>query len=154
MKLNQNSVELLLIEDSSSDAELIIRALQKNNLGNSIAHLKDGEEALHYIFATGKFSGRKVEDKPKVILLDLKMPKVNGIEVLKAIKSDERTRSIPIIIMTSSKENSDIAECYKLGVNSYVVKPVNFENFSKAAAEVGYYWLLINQNDSTNAKTN
>lgn len=145
METNQNAVELLLIEDNPHDAELIIRALHKNNLGNSIAHLKDGEEALDYLFARGKFSNRNIEDRPKVILLDLKMPKVNGLEVLKALKSDERTKSIPVIIMTSSKENSDITESYKLGVNSYVVKPVNFENFSKAAAEVGYYWLLINQ---------
>lgn len=145
MTTNQNAVQLLLIEDNPHDAELIIRALQKNNLGNSIAHLSDGQEALDYLFAKGKFSHRNIEDCPRVILLDLKMPKVNGLEVLRAIKADERTKSIPVIIMTSSKENSDIAESYKLGVNSYVVKPVNFENFSKAAAEVGYYWLLINQ---------
>jgi two-component system response regulator len=145
MNATKNAVELLLIEDSPNDAELILRALKKNNLGNSIAHLKDGEEALEYIFAKGRYANRKIEDRPKMILLDLKMPKVNGLEVLKAIKSDERTSAIPIIIMTSSKEDSDIAESYKLGVNSYVVKPVNFENFSKAAAEVGYYWLLINQ---------
>ena len=149
MKAHQKAVELLLVEDNLNDAELIIRALRKNNIGNSIAHLKDGEEALDYIFARGKYSDRRIEDRPKVILLDLKMPKVNGLEVLKAVKSDERTRSIPIIVMTSSKENSDIEESFKLGVNSYVVKPVNFENFSKAAAEVGYYWLLINQNTAT-----
>ncbi len=148
MKTFPDAVELLLIEDSPNDAELIIRALKKNNLGNSIAHLKDGEEALDYIFARGQFGHRKIEDRPKVILLDLKMPKVNGLEVLKAIKADERTKTIPVIIMTSSKENSDIAESYKLGVNSYVVKPVNFDNFSKAAAEVGYYWLLMNQTKS------
>ena len=147
MKPNQSAVELLLIEDNPNDAELIMRALQKSNLGNSIAHLKDGEEALEYIFARGRFSNRNIADRPKVILLDLKMPKVTGLEVLKALKSDERTRSIPVIIMTSSKENSDVSESYKLGVNSYVVKPVSFENFSKAAAEVGYYWLLVNQNN-------
>lgn len=145
MNTNQNAAELLLIEDSANDAEMIVRALRKNCIGNSIAHLKDGEEALEYIFATGKYNGRRIEDCPKVILLDLKMPKVSGLEVLRAIKTDERTRSIPVIVMTSSKENSDIAESYKLGVNSYVVKPVNFENFSKAAAEVGFYWLLVNQ---------
>lgn len=149
MKTNQKAVELLLVEDNPNDAELIIRALKKNNIGNSIAHLKDGEEAIDYVFAKGKYSDRRIEDCPKVILLDLKMPKVNGLEVLKALKSDERTKSIPVIIMTSSKENSDIAQSYKLGVNSYVVKPVNFENFSKAAAEVGFYWLLINQNSNT-----
>ncbi len=145
MDTNLKAAELLLVEDNASDAELIIRALKKNFIGNSIAHLKDGEEALEYIFATGKYSGRKIEDCPKVILLDLKMPKVNGLEVLKAIKSDVRTKAIPVIVMTSSKEDSDVAECYKLGVNSYVVKPVNFENFSKAASEVGFYWLLVNQ---------
>lgn len=146
MKPNQRAVELLLVEDNINDAELIIRALKKNNIGNSIAHLHDGEEALEYLFAKGRFSERKVEDRPKVILLDLKMPKLNGLEVLKAIKTDPRTKTIPVIIMTSSKEDSDIAESYRLGVNSYVVKPVNFENFSKAAADVGFYWLLINQN--------
>jgi CheY-like chemotaxis protein len=143
---NQKAVELLLVEDNINDAELIIRALKKSNVGNSIAHLRDVEEALDYLFAKGKFSKRKIEDSPKVILLDLKMPKLNGLEVLKAIKTDPRTKTIPVIIMTSSKEDSDIAESYRLGVNSYVVKPVNFENFSKAAADVGFYWLLINQN--------
>lgn len=149
MKPNQSAVELLLVEDNINDAELIIRALKKNNIGNSIAHLSDGEEALDYLFATGKYAERKIEDRPKVILLDLKMPKLNGLDVLKAIKSDPRTKTIPVIIMTSSKEDTDIEESYRLGVNSYVVKPVNFENFSKAAADVGFYWLLINQNKNS-----
>lgn len=148
MEPNQKAVELLLVEDSPNDAELIIRALKRSNICNSIAHLKDGEEAIDYVFARGKYSSRKIEDTPRVILLDLKMPKVNGLEVLKAIKSDDRTKRIPVIVMTSSKEDSDIAASYRLGVNSYVVKPVNFENFSKAAAEVGFYWLLINQNSN------
>jgi two-component system response regulator len=146
MNPNQIAVELLLVEDNVNDAELIMRALKKINIGNSIAHLSDGEQALDYLFARGKYSGRKIADCPKVILLDLKMPKLNGLDVLKAIKADPRTNTIPVIMMTSSKEDSDIAESYRLGVNSYVVKPVNFENFSKAAADVGFYWLLINQN--------
>ncbi|HWY10440.1 MAG TPA: response regulator, partial [Bacteroidia bacterium] len=119
-------IEILLVEDNMSDAELTIRALKKNNLANKLVHLKDGAEALDFIFAHGQFSERKVENGPKVILLDLKMPKVNGIEVLKKIKADERTKKIPVVVLTSSKEDPDIQECYRLGVNSYVVKPVDF----------------------------
>jgi two-component system, response regulator len=138
-------IEILLVEDSPSDAKLTIRALQKNNLCNSIVHLPDGSEALDFIFARGKYSERKIEHKPKMILLDLNMPKVGGLEVLREIKSDPRTRSIPVIVMTSSKEDSDIVTSYDLGVNSYVVKPVGFDNFSKAVAELGMYWILVNQ---------
>ena len=119
-----HEIEILLIEDNMNDAELTIRALKKNNLANKLVHLKDGAEAIDFIFAEGNYSGRKVENIPKVILLDLKMPKVNGIEVLKKIKADERTKKIPVVILTSSKEDPDIQECYHLGVNSYVVKPV------------------------------
>jgi two-component system response regulator len=137
--------EIILVEDNESDAELTIRALKKNNILNKLIHLQDGQEALEYIFATGKYSERNINELPKVILLDLKMPKVGGLEVLKKIKSDNRTKIIPVIILTSSKEDKDIIEGYKLGVNSYIVKPVRFENFVKAVSEIGLYWLLLNQ---------
>lgn len=140
-----HEIEILLIEDNINDAELTIRALKKNNLANKLVHLKDGAEAIDFIFAEGNYSGRKVENTPKVILLDLKMPKVNGIEVLQKIKADERTKKIPVVILTSSKEDPDIQECYHLGVNSYVVKPVQFEEFVKAVSELGLYWMILNQ---------
>ena len=140
-----HEIEILLIEDNMNDAELTIRALKKNNLANKLVHLKDGTEAIDFIFAEGNYSGRKVENVPKVILLDLKMPKVNGIEVLKKIKSDERTKKIPVVILTSSNEDPDIQECYRLGVNSYVVKPVRFEQFVKSVSELGLYWMILNQ---------
>jgi two-component system response regulator len=144
-----NAVEILLVEDNPSDAKLTIRALQKNNLCNSITHVSDGAEALDFIFAQGKYSSRSVDNKPRIILLDLKMPKVDGLEVLKAIKSDDRTKGIPVIVMTSSKEDSDIKQAYTYGVNSYVVKPVGFDNFSKAVVDLGMYWMLVNQESKT-----
>ena len=137
--------EIILVEDNQSDAELAIRALKKGKIVGSLLHLQNGEEALEYIFATGKYAGRNVGDIPKVMLLDLKMPKVNGIEVLKRIKSDERTKTIPVVLLTSSKEDKDIAEGYKEGANSYIVKPVGFENFLKAVVDIGLYWLMVNQ---------
>jgi two-component system response regulator len=140
-----NEVEILLIEDNMNDAELTIRALKKNNLANKLVHLEDGQEALDFIFAEGNYSDRKIADTPKVILLDLKMPKINGIQVLQKIKSDERTKKIPVIVLTSSKEDPDIQECYRLGVNSYVVKPVQFEKFLNAVSELGLYWMILNQ---------
>lgn len=140
-----NEIEVLLVEDNMSDAEMTIRALKKNNLANKLEHVKDGAEALDFIFATGKYSGRSVENTPKVILLDLKMPKVNGMEVLQKIRADERTKKIPVVVLTSSSEDPDIQECYRLGANSYVVKPVQFDKFIKAIADIGLYWLLINQ---------
>jgi two-component system response regulator len=149
-----NSMEILLVEDNTSDAKLTIRALQKNNLCNNLIHLPDGAEALDYIFAKGKYSDRQVEDKPRVILLDLNMPKVGGLEVLREIRNDERTKYIPVVIMTSSKEDRDIIDSYKLGVNSYVVKPVGFDNFSKAVAELGLYWMLLNQVPNNLVSTN
>ena len=142
--MNQG-VEILLVEDSASDAEMTINALKKNNLANKLLHLKDGAAALDYIFAEGEFSGRNIEDRPKVILLDLKMPKVNGIEVLQRIRSDDRTKTIPIVMLTSSKEDPDIKKCYDLGVNSYVVKPVEFDEFQKAISNLGLYWMIVNQ---------
>src|ERR1700751_3957520 len=143
--MENTEVEVLLVEDNPEDAELTIRALKKNNMANKIHHVQDGDEALNFLFAQGDYSCRKIENAPKVILLDLKMPKVNGIEVLKVLKVDARTNKIPIVILTSSKENPDIQECYRLGINGYVVKPVNFDDFSKAVANVGLFWLLTNQ---------
>ncbi len=142
--MNQE-IEILLVEDNISDAELTIRILKKNRLANKLLHLKDGEEALNFLFAQGKYSKRKVENTPKIILLDLKMPKVTGIEVLERLKSDERTKTIPVAILTSSKEHPDMEKCYRLGANSYVVKPVEFEQFVKAVTEMGLYWLIRNE---------
>jgi len=138
-------VEILLVEDSPSDAELTIHALRTSNIVNQITHLKDGAEALDFLFGEGEYAGRNVNLKPKTILLDLKMPKVDGIEVLRRVKSDDRTKSIPVVVLTSSKEDPDIKTCYDLGVNSYIVKPVGFDNFTKAVQELGLYWLLLNQ---------
>lgn len=144
--MNLNAPDLLLIEDNMSDAELTIRELKKHHLANNLFHLKDGEEALEFIFATGKYADtNSLRNPPKLILLDIQMPKVNGIEVLQKIKSDERTKVIPVIILTSSKEDPDIKACYKLGANSYIVKPVNFVGFAEAIKNLGFYWLLLNQ---------
>lgn len=145
MNSSIHDVDILLVEDNPDDATLVMRALKKCNLGNNLIHLSDGEQALNFIFGRGPFSDRKVEDKPKVILLDLKMPKVDGLQVLKAIREDERTSMIPVVIMTSSGEEKDIVATYASGVNAYVVKPVGFDNFSKAVAELGMFWLLVNQ---------
>jgi len=140
-----SDIQLLLVEDNSSDAEMTINALKKNGLANKLLHLKDGAAALDYIFGEGKYEGRRVEDTPRVILLDLKMPKVNGIEVLEKIRLDERTKRIPVVILTSSKEDPDIQKCYNLGANSYVVKPVEFDKFQKAVSDLGLYWMIVNQ---------
>ncbi|MES1160371.1 MAG: response regulator [Bacteroidota bacterium] len=138
-------IEILLVEDKKSDAELTIRALRKNKIGNKIVHMKDGRAALDFLFGEGEFGGRDTSKAPKVILLDLKMPKLTGVEVLKKIKSNELTRKIPVVVLTSSKENPDIEECYQLGVNSYIVKPVIFEDFMKVVADMGLYWVIHNQ---------
>ena len=138
-------IEILLAEDSASDAEMTIDALKKNGLGNKLLHVKDGAAALDFLFAEGAYAGRDMKNKPKVILLDLKMPKVNGIEVLQRIRADEHTKSIPVVMLTSSKEDPDIKKCYELGVNSYVVKPVAFGEFQKAIVELGLYWMIVNQ---------
>jgi len=138
-------MEILLVEDNVNDAELTIRALKKNNITNKIVHLKDGAEALDFIFGTGTYEGRDINNKPKVILLDLKMPKVSGIEVLGKIKENNVTKKIPVVILTSSKEDPDIRICYELGANSYIVKPVEFEDFQKVVVELGLYWRLLNQ---------
>ncbi|MHB9053073.1 MAG: response regulator [Thermoleophilia bacterium] len=137
-------VDILLVEDNPSDAELALRALKKNNLANSLYWAKDGEEALEYIFATGAFTGREVEAAPKVILLDLKLPKVDGLEVLRRVKADERTRTVPVVVLTSSREERDLTESYSLGVNSYIAKPVDFEQFIISVRDIGLYWLLLN----------
>ncbi|MCK5838349.1 MAG: response regulator [Bacteroidales bacterium] len=138
------NVEILLVEDNPDDARLTLRAFKKNKLTNQLLVVQDGEEALDFIFARGKFSMRAIDDFPRVILLDLKLPKVNGLEVLKEIKNDDRTKSIPIVVLTSSKEESDIRKAYNFGVNSYIVKPVDFENFAITIREIGLYWLMIN----------
>ena len=140
-----NEVEILLVEDNMSDAELITRALRKVNLSNHLVHVKDGAEALDFIFAKGEYAEREAKNIPKVILLDIKMPRVDGIEVLRQVKANEDTKLIPIVIMTSSKEEQDIIVSYKLGVNSFVVKPVEFQDFAKAVSELGLYWVLVNQ---------
>lgn len=137
-------VDILLVEDNPNDAELAMRALRKGRLANHITWVKDGAEALEFIFRSGAYAGRP-DRNPKLILLDLKLPKVDGIEVLKRIKADERTRVIPVVMVTSSAEGRDIVESYKLGVNSYVVKPVEFDHFSETVAKAGFYWMLMNK---------
>lgn len=127
-----------------NDAELTIRALSRNNITNKVIHLKDGAIAIDFLFGKGEFKDRDVIQKPKVILLDLKMPKMDGIEVLAVIKADELTKNIPVVMLTSSREHPDIERAYSLGANSYIVKPVEFDSFSKAIAELGFYWLLLN----------
>jgi two-component system response regulator len=138
-------VEILLVEDNVADAELTIRALKKANLANKLVHVADGADALDFLFGKGEFANRNTAQNPKVILLDIKMPKVDGIEVLRQIRENEATRLIPVVIMTSSNEEQDIIMSYSLGVNSYVVKPVDFEGFAKAVGELGLYWLLVNR---------
>jgi CheY-like chemotaxis protein len=140
-----NAVELLLVEDNAQDLELALRALRKANLSNRIHVARDGAEALEFIFCEGPHAARRITDWPKVILLDLKLPKVDGLDVLKRIKGDLRTKTIPIVVLTSSKEQCDVVESYQLGVNSYIVKPVNFEQFTEAVHDLGLYWLLHNQ---------
>ena len=138
-------VEILLVEDNPNDAELALRALKKNHLANQLVHVTDGEEALDFIFARGAFSHRQVENGPKVVILDLKLPKVDGLEVLRMMKADPRTKVIPVVVLTSSKEERDVVESYRLGVNSYIVKPVDFAKFVSAVRDLGMYWLLLNQ---------
>jgi two-component system, response regulator len=140
-----NEIEILLVEDNQDDMDMALRALRKANLTNKIQTVRDGAEALEFVFCEGAFAGRKFENPPKVILLDLKLPKIDGMEVLKRIKNDPRTKMIPVVILTSSKEQKDVIESYNLGVNSYIVKPVNFEQFAAAVQELGMYWLLHNQ---------
>jgi CheY-like chemotaxis protein len=140
-----HEVEILLVEDNPDDLDMALHALRKMNLTNRIQVARDGVEALDFIFCRGAFAGRKIENGPRVVLLDLKLPKVDGLEVLRAIKADPRTKTIPVVILTSSKEQSDVVESYKLGVNSYIVKPVNFAQFAESVQKLGMYWLLLNQ---------
>jgi two-component system response regulator len=144
--MEPHQIEILLIEDNPHEAELTIRSLKKYNLANRLLHLDDGAEALDFLFSKRDPSGAIHPFNPKLILLDLKLPKVDGLEILRKIKADERTRMIPVVILTSSREEKDIIESYKTGVNSYIVKPVNFESFAKAISELGMFWVLLNQN--------
>jgi CheY-like chemotaxis protein len=144
--MNLNTTELLLVEDNIDDAELTIRELKKHHICNNIYHVQDGEQALEFLFGTGKYAKtRKLGYPPKLVLLDIQMPKLNGMEVLEQIKTDERTKRIPVVILTSSKEDPDIQKCYNLGANSYIVKPVAFDNFADAIKNLGFFWLLLNQ---------
>ena len=140
-----NAIEILVVEDNPRDAELTLRALKKNNMANNILVARDGAEALDFFFCRGKFEKRSFTSPPKVVLLDLKLPKVSGLEVLKAVKGDKRTSYIPIVVVTSSKQEPDMKEAYALGVNSYVVKPVDFDQFVNAMSSLGLYWLLVNE---------
>ena len=143
--MNSNEVELLLVEDDPNDVELTLIALRKHKLANKIHVVRDGEEALDFLFCRGQYSERTRNGPPKVILLDLKLPKVSGLEVLKAVKDDPRTRAVPVVVMTSSREQRDLVEGYRLGVNSYIQKPIDFEQFQSTIRDLGYYWLVVNQ---------
>lgn len=143
-----DNVEILLIEDNPAEAELAIRSLKKNNLANHLVHIDDGAEALDFIFSKGKYESKTRSVQPKIILLDLKLPKVDGLEILRQIKSNDVTKIIPVVVLTSSNQEKDIIESYRLGVNSYIVKPVNFETFAKAIKELGLYWLVLNKDPS------
>lgn len=143
--ITAHNVDLLLVEDNPSDAELTMRALKKHHLVNNLFHVKDGAEALDFIYCRGTFGHRSTLALPKLIILDLKLPKVDGLEVLRILKNDDVMKAIPVVIMTSSREERDLVEGYRLGVNSYVVKPVEFENFVKAVADLGLYWMLLNE---------
>ncbi len=141
----QKDVEILFVEDNPNDVEMAMRAFKKNNFVNHIVHMEFGTEALDFLFARGNYSGRKTERNPKLIMLDLKLPGLSGLEVLKVIKTDPRTKRIPVVVMTSSKEERDIFESYELGVNSYIVKPVDFNKLVDAVKGIGLYWLLLNE---------
>ncbi len=143
--MQNTEIEIVIVEDNPGDAELTIRALKKKGLANNLIHLSDGAEALDFLFGKGQFAGRNIQQLPKVILLDLKMPKVDGLEVLEKIKAEPRTRAIPVVILTSSAEDPDVKRSYELGANSYIVKPVDFDNFSKTVSDLGLYWLVINK---------
>jgi two-component system, response regulator len=147
--MQNTEIEILLVEDNMNDAELTIRALHKHKIANHIIHLKDGANALDFLFGKAEFENRNINNKPKIILLDLKMPKVDGMEVLKKIKENDLTKNIPVVVLTSSRENPDIEKAYSLGANSYIVKPVDFDSFSKAIAELGFYWILLNQSPNS-----
>ena len=144
--MNNNEVELLLVEDDPNDVELALLALRKHHLANKIHVVRDGEEALDFLFARGTYAHRTHNGPPKVVLLDLKLPKISGLEVLRVMKEDPRTRPVPVVVMTSSREQRDMVEGYRLGVNSYIQKPIAFEQFQTVIKDLGYYWLVVNQN--------
>ncbi|MDQ3073508.1 MAG: response regulator [Bacteroidota bacterium] len=143
--MDYKNIEILLAEDSADDALLTIRALTKSGLAKNLYHVKDGVEALDFIYCTGDFASRDIKERPKVIFLDIKMPRLNGMEVLERLKQDEIFKSIPVVMITSSHEDPDVKKCYALGANSYIVKPVESENFSRAINEVGNYWMIRSQ---------
>ncbi len=143
--MDENVVELLLVEDNPTDAELTLRSLRGRGLRNNFVVAKDGQEALDFLFAEGEHAGRDVSNSPKMVLLDLRLPKVDGIEVLRKVKSDQRTKNIPVVVLTSSRQEPDIKTCYELGANSYIVKPVDFDKLVEAVSEIGLYWLLLNE---------
>ncbi len=143
--MSTNAVEILLVEDNPNDVELTLHALRKHKLANRIHVARDGAEALEFIFGTGRYSERTINDAPRVILLDLKLPLIDGKEVLRRVKADPRTRYIPVVVLTSSREERDVMESYDLGVNSYIAKPVDFDQFTEAVKTLGMYWLLLNQ---------
>ncbi|MEJ0106876.1 MAG: response regulator [Bacteroidota bacterium] len=142
--IDYNEVEILFIEDNPHEAELTIRSLKKHNLANKVMHIDDGADALDFIFAKGIYSERVNSPEPKLIILDLKLPKIDGLEILRQLKAEEKTKLIPVVVLTSSQEEKDVIESYRLGVNSYIVKPVNFESFGKAVADLGLYWVILN----------
>lgn len=142
--MDNKIVEILLVEDNPYEAELAIRSLKKYNFTNHLHHIDDGAEALDFIFERGMYESHGSRPKPKLILLDIKLPKISGIEILSQLKANESTKTIPVVILTSSKENQDIKACYDLGANSYIVKPVDFDSFSKAVSDLGMYWMLLN----------
>ena len=143
--MDERAIEILLVEDDPNDVELTLHSLAKAHVTNQIHVVRDGAEALEFIFGTGEYANRDIQNSPKVVLLDLKLPKVGGLEVLRRIKGDERTRTIPVVVLTSSREEPDIAESYRLGVNSYITKPVDFEQFSEAVRQLGLYWVVLNE---------
>jgi CheY-like chemotaxis protein len=143
--MNYDNIEVLFAEDSIDDAKLTIRALEKSGFTNKLLHVKNGAEALDFLYCKGQYAMRNSGEKPKLILVDLKMPKVTGIQVLEKVKSDPDLKSIPVLILTSSREDPDIAKCYSLGANSYIVKPVDSNNFFNAIKEIGLYWMILNQ---------
>lgn len=143
--MSNDYVDILLVEDNPHDAELALHALKHGRIANNILVIRDGAEALDFIFGTGDYEGRDAAERPKIILLDLKLPLVDGLEVLRQVKRDERTRTIPVVVLTSSREERDIVESYDLGVNSYIVKPVDFEQFAESVRRIGLYWAVLNQ---------
>ena len=142
--MSDSAVEILLVEDNPHDRELTLRALKKQGVANHIVTVQDGAEALDFLFCRGPYSSRQADNRPALVVLDLKLPKVDGVEVLRAIRGDNRTKTIPVVVLTSSRENVDVAECYRMGVNSYIVKPVESGDFNQAVGQLGTYWMVLN----------